>query len=141
MDKNNDIIFDDLMRLLIENSDEFTPPLSQRINLNEYAVKLYNKTKIFSYTIDNHLVAVICVYVNCPPVAYISFVLCDKKHQRHGIMRQLYSEAEHGIKQAGCNIINLKTDYTNTPAQKFYIKNGFRETSNDKIEVQMQKQL
>jgi hypothetical protein len=53
--------------------DQFTPPLSSRVNLKDYAAKLALNAERFEIFDDGKLVALVAMYLN-PDCAFISNV-------------------------------------------------------------------
>lgn len=68
---------------LIETSDYFTPPTIIRVNIKDWAQKLYSKSTIFELVINKKIAGLAALYFNrFPEFSYGTHVCVLKKYQK-----------------------------------------------------------
>ena len=55
---------DEIIKHLNLCDENFTPPLSSRINIRDYAIKITNNAVRFEATIGENLIGLLAVYIN-----------------------------------------------------------------------------
>ncbi|GAA4753324.1 GNAT family N-acetyltransferase [Flavisolibacter ginsenosidimutans] len=104
----------------------FIPPLDQRINIAEYAAKLFAKAVSFEAWNDGLLEGLIACYFNSESKqAYITSVSVSKALQGGGVALQLLLNCLQYGKQHGMKTIRLEVNKDNLRAINFYERNGF----------------
>lgn len=107
--------------------NDFMPPLSSRVNINEYAQKILSKAIRFEAWSDGTLVGLVATYCNDQEkrVAYITSVSVLKKWTGKGIAAYLMSRCMKHVKALRMRQICLEVASDNTPAIRLYDKCGF----------------
>lgn len=106
---------------------DFIPPLSTRVDLDDYAHKLSGKATRFEAWSDNTLVGLVAAYCNdqTQRVAYITSVSLLKPWSGQGVAARLVSQCIQHARDAGMHQISLEVAQDNEPALKLYAKHGF----------------
>lgn len=104
--------------------DQFTPALSSRVNLPEYAAKLALHAERFEVFEGSRLVALVAVYINADD-AFISNVSVEDRLGGLGIGSKLVRDAAANAFSSGASQIRLETDQHNTRALGMYSALGF----------------
>lgn len=117
--------FEQVLVFLRETDNEFKHPLSEKVDLEDYARKL-SQYSSFSYCIDqNEMIGMISCYTNRPPEGYISNVCVKSKFQGRGVFGNLLKRLLKEVVALGIDVIRLEVDEDNVTAQSVYLKNGF----------------
>ena len=112
--------FDAVLCFLQETDTVFQTPLSQKVNLSEYARKLSDYS-MFSYCeIEGRIVGMISCYVNRPPVSYISNVCVRGEYQHRGVFSGMFRLLIAELKQRGIKTVRLEVNDQNENAQEVY---------------------
>lgn len=120
------LTYEKVYDFLEDTDEEFDIPLSQKVNLSDYASKL-SKLSSFSYCIDNgHIVAMISCYVNRPPIGYISNVCVVRKYQGIGLFTKLLSKLKDESSHLGITYLRLEVNVDNIRARRVYERSGFK---------------
>lgn len=118
--------YEEVYEFLKATDKEFDVPLSEKVNLSDYASKL-SKLSSFSYCIDNgHIVAMISCYVNCPPVGYISNVCIMNQYQGCGLFTKLLAKLKDKSRLLGITVFRLEVNADNIRARSVYERSGFK---------------
>jgi GNAT superfamily N-acetyltransferase len=118
---------------------EFSPRLSERVNLTVYANKLAEEAVNLFMVEGDRDIAHVAFYCNDQrsKVAYISSIGVLPEFYGSGIAKSLLVKVVDKCLSEEMKLLNLEVDVENLKAIKFYEKNGFTFVS-DKI---MQKKL
>lgn len=110
---------------------DFVPPLSGRVEINDYARKIESKATRFEAWSDGTLVGLVAAYCNDQEsrIAYITSVSVLRAWTGKGIAARLMSQCIEHAKASGMRQISLEVGGDNAPAIKLYKKSGF-EISN-----------
>lgn len=122
-DKNYTLLCD-----YLNNVDEDFPiPLSEKVNLNDFAKKIIDAGIGFYYLDGEKLAGVILFYANNKETltSYVSVLSVDENYRKQGIAQKLLNECINYCKKLEFKHIELYTHKTNTGAIKLYEKNGF----------------
>ena len=94
----------DISLHLLACDDSFIPALSSRINISDYAQKIYDKAITFEAWNKNELIGLIATYFTQPEsgIAFITNVSVSKKYNGKGIASKLLSN---------CITYAVKTNY------------------------------
>ncbi len=106
---------------------DFVPPLSSRVEIDAYALKLGCQATRFEAWSDGRLIGMVAAYCNRPDqqLAYISSVSVLCAWSGKGIAARLLAQCVEHAKVSGLRQIRLEVASTNTPAIKLYEKAGF----------------
>jgi ribosomal protein S18 acetylase RimI-like enzyme len=105
----------------------FVPPLSARVEINDYAGKIVSKAMRFEAWSGSTLAGLIAVYCNDREqrIAYITSVSVSRELSGKGIASCLMMQCIEYVKASGMAQISLEVASDNMPAIKLYEKNGF----------------
>lgn len=106
---------------------EFTPPLSGRVEINDYAKKIASQAMRFEAWSGGTLVGLAAAYCNDQEthIAYITSVSVLREWTSKGIAVRLVGQCVEHAKVSGMQQISLEVAACNTPAIKVYEKSGF----------------
>jgi len=120
---------------LTECSDTFIPPLAERVDINEYAKKIYEKSVTFEAWNENLFVGFIAAYFNenASGSTFITNVSVLRKFAGLGIASKLLDMCIEHARNNGFLELALQVHKNNNPAIRFYNKFGFKnhETKDD----------
>lgn len=116
-----------ITELLHEVDDEFQPLLSQRINIQDYAKKIVDKSIIFPVFIEGELACFISFYVNgrSANIGFITMVAVKKKFRGRGLGKVMVKSSIELCRNLKMNAVRLEVDKTNHPALHLYKEFGF----------------
>lgn len=117
---------DEIAAHLLRCDDQFTPPLSSRVNILDYAEKLATRSERLELFNNDALVAMVAMYLSSDN-AFISNVSVESAFYRQGIARKLVREAVSLAFRAGASSVQLETGIDNVPAINLYLSLGFRK--------------
>ena len=110
-------------------SDTFIPPLAHRVNINEYARKIFVKSVTFEAWAAGHsdLVGCVATYFNDPTnsIAFITSVSVLDKFVGRGIASHLLKMCIEYARKNHFREIKLEVDDQNSGAIGLYKKLGF----------------
>jgi ribosomal protein S18 acetylase RimI-like enzyme len=104
---------------------EFRPPLTERVNIHEYAKKIYENAITFGAYENETLVGLVAMYVDEQNIGYITNVSVLKGFLGNGIGSCLMELCFEHANQIGCSEINLEVHENNRAATTLYKKMGF----------------
>lgn len=109
----------------------FVPPLSGRINIDDYARKIADKAQRFEAWTNGDLIGLAAVYCNDPDtqIAFVTSVSMLPIWQGQGIASQLMTNCLNHVRKLGFHHIELEVDAGNTVARALYEKQGFKPDS------------
>lgn len=115
-----------LAHLRVCDSD-FIPPLSQRLSVSAYALKLMDKAARFEAWCDTDLVGLVALYCNdsSKSSAFITNVSVIPQWQGRGIAGLLIGRCADRMSQLLFKTIELEVDERNSAAIGLYKKYGF----------------
>ena len=124
------ISLEQLYDFVVTIDHDFPVPLSDKVNLKDYSLKLYNNGDIFAAIIDNKIAGMIAGYNNDhqSKESYISLLAILKEYRGQAISKQLiFTFIETSIKKK-MEKISVYTHKTNTISIKLYTEMGFINT-------------
>ncbi len=112
---------------LLRCDADFVPPLSGRVEINDYAKKIASKAARFEAWSDGRLVGLVAVYCNDPEkrIAYITSVSVLRESMGRGIAKSLMKQCIARVKALGMHQVSLEVASDNMPAIGLYEKSGF----------------
>lgn len=112
-------------------NNSFDPPLDNRVNLEEYSVKLHQKAVNFEAFNEGVLIGLIAAYFNdlTNQIGYITNVSLIPQFMGLGIASTLMKMCTTEAKEQGLKKIRLEVVQTNQPAIKLYHKFKFEKIS------------
>lgn len=107
--------------------DAFMPPLSSRVELQAYALKISDKAHRFEAWQDVEMVGLIAAYCNDPEkqTAFITSVSVAPSCHGMGIASQLMEQCIRKLKTHSFKRLQLEVASNNLPAIRLYQKFGF----------------
>jgi ribosomal protein S18 acetylase RimI-like enzyme len=105
----------------------FVPPLSTRVNLNSYALRIWENAYRFEAWEADQLAGLVAAYCNAPDkrVAFITSVSVSPSCIGMGVASQLMAHCIHTLQHQSFKQLQLEVATTNLPAIKLYQKFGF----------------
>jgi len=117
---------DDVLAHLTRCDADFTPPLSARLDLREYAAKLADRAARFEAWDGGQLVGLVAAYVTPgAPEAFISNVSVVSELRGNGVAAALVAECIDRARGAGAATLTLEVATADRAARRFYEKLGF----------------
>lgn len=112
---------------LLRCDADFVPPLSGRVELGDYVIKITSRAIRFEAWSGGTLVGLAAIYCNDQKsrTAYITSVSVLRKWTGKGIAAHLVGQCVEHAKDLGMRQISLEVAMYNTPAIKLYEKTGF----------------
>lgn len=127
--------------ILNKFDSSFIPPLSQRLDLHQYAEKLSkNAVWLLAYN-HNTIVGHSAVYMNQKNYAYISSIAVLKEMQKQGIGNALWDRIELEAKKRNIYNITLNVYHNNLMGIQFYKKHSCIAIADENGWFTMNKQL
>ncbi len=114
----------------LKKADKLFPvPLSEKVNLHEYAVKLFEKATLCSFTVNGDIVGLAGGYTEntTDNLAYLSLLCVLPEFQGKGIGYNLVNRFINISESKKLRGVHLYAVKTNLPAMKMYNKMGFEE--------------
>ncbi len=112
---------------LLRCDANFVPPLSGRVEINDYAQKIASKATRFEAWSGGTLVGLVAAYCNDHEkhIAYITSVSVLRAWTSNGIAARLVGRCVEHAKALGMRQISLEVASDNAPAIRLYEKSGF----------------
>ncbi len=112
---------------LCEVDKNFPVPLSEKVDLREYAKKLVNKAEICCITEENRILSVAAGYMNNADeeVAFLAVVATSQQARGKGMASALVKEFIDKARARQLKGVHLYTDKRNSSAISIYTKLGF----------------
>jgi ribosomal-protein-alanine N-acetyltransferase len=123
---------DQILECLVLCDKNFDPVLSSRVNLTEYAYKLFKKAKNFECWQEDKLVGIVSIYceVNENTFAFITNVCVLPQFNGKGIAKKLIQNSIAYAREIGKSEVKLEVGASNLKVRMLYSKLGF---DNDEI--------
>jgi ribosomal protein S18 acetylase RimI-like enzyme len=113
---------------LTDCKDSFYPPLDHRVDINEYAEKIFHKAVTFEAWHGNRLIGLVAAYCNeTENKAYITTVSVIHILNDKGIASNLLEFCIKYIERLQLGEILLRVNVQSNKARKLYEKYGFKE--------------
>jgi ribosomal protein S18 acetylase RimI-like enzyme len=117
---------DDVHAHLRRCDADFTPPLSARLDLADYAAKLAERAVRFEAWDGERLVGLVAAYVTPgAPEAFISNVSVVSELRGHGVAAALVADCIDRARGSGAATLRLEVATADRAAGRFYEKLGF----------------
>ena len=133
----------DIERHLAACDARFVPPLSSRVRLGEYAVKLALRATRFEAWADDALVGLVALYCNDTDtcVAHVSNVSVASDWHGRGVASNLLARSLRHARDLGMLTIRLEVGDANRVAIGLYEKFGFRVVGSNASSATMSRNL
>lgn len=141
--KLNTAVAADIERHLAACDAMFVPPLSSRVQLGDYALKLSLRATRFEAWADNALVGLIALYCNDMEtrVAHVSNVSVIAEWVGRGVASSLMSRCLAHAQIVGMRTAMLEVERSNLAAIGLYEKFGFRVLGSNGSSATMSRNL
>ena len=118
---------DEIFTHLLECNENFKPPLTDRVNIEEYSRKILKKSITFEAWFEHSLIGLIAAYFNESPVlsVFITNVSVLKDFMNMGIASELLRNCISYAKKENMAEINLEVNKESINAIGLYRKFGF----------------
>jgi ribosomal protein S18 acetylase RimI-like enzyme len=122
-----------VVRLLRICDGDFTPRLSERVDIEDYAGQIVQLAQRIEAWDNDVLVGLVAIYCNAPAgdEAFITNVSVAPDHRGRGIARCLVEDAIRCALEIGFTRVALEVDASATEALKLYARTGFKITGGD----------
>ena len=116
-----------IIELMEQVDNDFSPPLSKNINFELFAEKIINNSVIFQMCDKGILAGFVALYCNdfVNKTAFIPMIAIHTEYRRKGLALNLVNMAIQYAKDAGFEKISLEVYKSNQSAKKLYNKLGF----------------
>jgi ribosomal protein S18 acetylase RimI-like enzyme len=124
MDKSNNK--EKLLNFLRKVDHDFNPPLSSKVNLEEYVEKITQQAKlVIRYTTEREIIGLAVLYCNDLKdlKAYVSLVAVASSQRAKGYAKDMMQEAIDHVRRAGFDSVGIHTN--NPHAVSLYKNLGF----------------
>lgn len=117
----------EMLTLMYQVDNEFSPPLSQKRNIDLYVDKIIKNAVVFCIWDQESLVGFVALYCNnlIDKIAYITMVAVHTQYRNKGLASNLIVSAINYAKKVGFKKIQLEAYKSNFVAEKLYQKLGF----------------
>ena len=123
-------------------NSQFVPPLTVRVNIDQYAIKIFDNAVRFEAMNQEKLLGLVAIYCNdeMKSLAYITSVSVNQELQGMGIASDLVDAGIEYVKSIGFKIIELTVDSKNIKAINLYRKKRFlmHENNSDVIVMRLE---
>jgi ribosomal protein S18 acetylase RimI-like enzyme len=133
---------DEIADHLVRSDASFIPPLSNRVEIADYARKISTRAVRFEAW-DGGLVGLLAAYCNDPfgRAGYITSVSVEQAWRGKGIASRLLDQCVRHLQELGFEWIELEVDPANESAVRLYAKKGFRAGTRDNKTMIMRLEL
>ncbi len=121
---------DEILRHLQKCDESFVPPLSERVDLEEYAEKLAFRAHRVEAWSASRLVGLVAIYFNKGRAAFITNVSVCPDLVRQGLARKLIWTAASDARAENCPAVELEVNTGAAAARALYGDLGFVEVPN-----------
>ena len=128
--RRNRISLEELKQSLYDVDKDFVPPLSERVDLDEYAQKMIDNARfVIERDINGDIKGVVAYYADDKdsPNGFVTHVATKQKYRHQGVANRLMERTISNCKKTGKIGVNLKT--SNPEALRFYKGMGFEITA------------
>jgi ribosomal protein S18 acetylase RimI-like enzyme len=124
---NNRATEEQIATHLVLCDSRFVPPLSSRVEINEYAQKIYTKAMRFEAWAGGALIGLVAIYCDnhCQRLAYITSVSVLATPLATGIASQLLATGIDYLRDSRFEQVDLEVDIENQRAIRLYDRHGF----------------
>jgi len=120
----------DILWHLNECNNNFLPPLTDRVDINAYAKKIFEKAVTFEAWNNDNLIGLIAAYIGAsvPTLVFITNVSVTKAYMGLGIASVLLRKCIAHAVEINCFEIHLEVYKDNIAAINFYKKYTFTQS-------------
>ena len=139
----NKLRFRRIIDFLKLTSDLFNPPLNERLDIEEYAKKIWENAKLVYALHDAELVGLIAYYLSDKnkDFGYITFLCVLPDYSKQDIGTQLLIQCEERIASDRKKFLYLEIDKSNIKGIKFFQKKDFHIIESKRTSYYLRKAL
>ncbi|OUR90539.1 hypothetical protein A9Q81_18805 [Gammaproteobacteria bacterium 42_54_T18] len=123
--KTSSAFYEDIHKHLLACDKSHNPKLSKKLNIADYAKKLFEKSVTFEAWYENDLIGLISAYLDNEKQGFITNVSIVDEHLKKGIANALMQRCINDAKSKGILNLSLEVSTRNSPAINLYKKVGF----------------
>ena len=107
--------------------DAFVPPLSERVDIDDYSFQIADRAERFEVWLDGDLIGLVAAYCNDGDgkLAFITSVSVLMGWQGQGLASRLVAHCIDHVRRLGFARIELEVNDRNRAAFRLYEKHGF----------------
>lgn len=116
-----------LIKFILAQDITFSPPLSSKVNINEFVQKIMASAIIVKAVLNNEIIGIASFYTNdfISFEGHLTLLTVDEKYRNMGIASALIDKMFEILKEKGMISVDLTTELENENARKLYEKMGF----------------
>ena len=148
IDANSERNFSIIEKFLLSINDDYPVSLTNKINLQDFILKISNSGFIIGAFLDDKMVGGLFFYANnySKKLAFLTLLGVQKEYRCLGIANNLLTEMKKYCQKNSFNTIQLYTHKENEIAKAFYTKRHFYEIESDrddslKFELKLEENL
>lgn len=129
----NKIDLESIHSYLVERNNDFSPPLSAKVDLYKYASKMFNNATIYTVDYQDSIIGMTGCYTNNFQTleAYITNTSIHPSYYGTGLATELMKYCIKDVSSKGFKTIKLEVHKENLRAINFYKKMGFEIIEDD----------
>jgi ribosomal protein S18 acetylase RimI-like enzyme len=118
----------EISNFISEYDEEFTPSLSNRVNIQKYTSKLLKRGKNYVYEIEGNIKGLISFYANNydKKEAYLSIILVAKKYRKSRVADRMMQKMNEYCKKENFQSIKLEMSSEKKGLKKWYESKGYK---------------
>lgn len=133
---------DDIFNHLKICNASFIPPLSQKVDIENYSQKIYDNADTFEAWGENKLIGLVATYCNnINKSAFITSVSVIKTYTNRGVGSKLLEDCIKYVEGKGFREITLEVNIQSKKARSLYKKLNFQEVEFDNKIIIMRYQI
>jgi ribosomal-protein-alanine N-acetyltransferase len=119
----------DIYAHLMSCNSRFIPPLSKKVNIQDYSKKLFERSITFEAWANESMVGLVAVYFDeiKEGTGFITNVSVLENYTGSGLSERLLVMCLEWLRKKDISSVKLEVSRENIPAIKFYEKLGFKE--------------
>lgn len=131
-----------ILNHLLDCDARFKPPLSERVAIPDYAMKIHQQAHRFEMWRDTELVGLVAAYFDeIKKRAFITNVSVAAPLLGRGIASKLIAHTIDRAMTSSLDRVCLQVDASNVHARNLYVKHGFRTLAHESGSVLMELDL
>jgi len=121
--------YEDILQHLWSCDKNHSPKLSDRLDITDYAKKIFEKSVTFEAWSENNLIGLVAAYLDNEKMGFITNVSVSGAHMKKGIAKSIMRHCiNDAIKENICSL-SLEVSSKNNTAINLYEKIGFKKHS------------
>lgn len=125
--KTSSASYEDILKHLWFCDENHHPKLSERLDMDNYARKIFGKSVTFEAWSKNDLIGLIAAYLDDEKQGFITNVSVSSEHMKKGIAKALIQHCINAAISKRIYTLSLEVSHENNAAIKLYKKLGFEK--------------